>query len=335
MKLLSHFLTSVFLVICGAASLSANESAAETRVVSSISELQAAVAVAQPGDAIEFLSGHYLDEPIALEIKGVLGSPIRIYARDDAEVIVLSPIRLEGRHFSFENIRFEHEGNLTILAEDFRLTGAVFDEVKSKRWIVVEPGSQRVEIDHCVFQNKTSNAIHPRDCQLMEIKVRNKNEQHHIHHNLFRDVVKGASSNGFETLQLITENNPFDPPPGRSNSIIEDNLFARWNGEGEIISIKSNGNWIRRNTFRASRGGLVLRHGDDNVVTHNYLLGDGEAGSAGIRIQGTGQVVLGNYFQDLERNSFVMIDGTPDDLYVRVERAVVAFNTFVNCRDPF
>ena len=320
-------------VFCGAAL--ASVAAAEIHVVRSMPELQAAVAVAQPGDAIEMVAGPYIGEPISLELRGTADAPIRIFARDDAEVVVLSPLRLEGRHFSLENLQFEHEGNLRILAEDFRLTRAVFDEVRSKQWVVIESGSMRGEIDHCVFQNKTANAIHPRDCQLLQIRVLNQNEQHHIHHNLFRDVVRGATSNGYETLQLITENNPWDPPPGRSNTIIEDNLFARCNGEGEIISIKSNGNWIRRNTFRASRGGLVLRHGDDNVVTHNYMFGEGEPDSSGIRIQGTGQVVLGNYFQDLGRSGFSMTDGTPNDLYVRVEQATVAFNTFVNCRDPF
>ncbi len=71
------------------------------------------------------------------------------------------------------------------------------------------------------------------------------------------------------------------------------------------------------------------------MATHNYFFGAGEPDSTGIRIQGTDQVVLGNYFQDLGRSGFSMTDGTPDDLYVRVERATVAFNTFVNCRDPF
>jgi poly(beta-D-mannuronate) lyase len=307
----------------------------ETRVVNSMPELQAAVAAAQPGDTIELLAGPYLSAPIPLKVQGTSEAPIRISARDGEEVLILSPLRLEGQHFSLENLRFEHEGSLTILAEDFRLTRVVFDEVRSKRWVVVESGSKRVEIDHNIFQNKTANAVHPRDCQLLQIKVRNENERHRIHHNLFRDVVRGASSNGYETLQLITENNPWDPPAGRSNTIIEDNLFVRCSGEGEIISIKSNGNWIRRNTFRASRGGLVLRHGDDNWVTHNYFFGEGEPASSGVRIQGTGQVVLGNYFQDLGRSGFAMTDGTPDDLYVQVEDATIAFNTFVNCRNPF
>ncbi len=303
--------------------------------VGSISELKTVVLSATPGDRIELQPGHYLGEPLTLRLNGTAEDPIVIAGASADNTVILSPLRITGGHVGVERLRFEYQGSLHVSAHDFRLEGCVFDDVKSKKWVVVEPDSQRVEIAHCVFQNKTNNAIHPRDCQLMQIVVRNQNERHHIHHNLFRDIIEGATSNGFETFQLITENNPFDPPPGRSNSVVEDNLFVRCNGEREIMSIKSNGNWIRRNTFRASRGGFALRHGDDNVVTHNFLLGEGVEGTEGIRIQGTGQVVVGNYFHGLTGNGFAMMDGTPDDLYVRVEHAVVAFNTFVNCADSF
>ena len=130
--------------------------------------------------------------------------------------------------------------------------------------------------------------------------VLNKNERHHIHHNLFKDIPKGTENNGngYETLQLITKDNPFNPPPGNCNTIIEDNLFVRANGEAEIISIKSNGNIIRNNTFRACMGGLVLRHGHGNVATANVVLADGEPKANGIRFQGSTQVVANNYFED-------------------------------------
>jgi poly(beta-D-mannuronate) lyase len=165
----------------------------------------------------------------------------------------------------------------------------------------------------------------------MQIVVRNHNEQHHIHHNLFRNIPPG-NGNGYETLQLITEGNPFDPPGGHSQTLIENNLFIRCNGEAEIISIKSNGNTIRRNNFRACKGGLVLRHGDDNLVTGNFFFGDGETGSGGVRLQGTGQEVAHNYFHELGQYGIAMMDGTPDDLYMRVERAEIVFNTFIRCR---
>ena len=64
-------------------------------------------------------------------------------------------------------------------------------------------------------------------------------------------------------------------------------------------------------------------------------MGDGEEGSAGIRIQGIGQVVSNNYFQNLGIYGLGMMDGTPDDLYVRVENAYIHFNAFINCENTF
>ena len=152
----------------------------------------------------------------------------------------------------------------------------------------------------------------------MQIYVRNQGERHHIHHNHFVDIPEG---NGYETLQLITEGNPWDPEPGHCGTLIEYNLFERCNGEGEIISVKSNGNLLRRNTFRDCRGALVLRHGDDNVVSENFFWGEGEHRAGGVRLQGTDQVVVNNLFHSLNAFGVGMMDGASDDLYVRVERA--------------
>jgi poly(beta-D-mannuronate) lyase len=113
--------------------------------------------------------------------------------------------------------------------------------------------------------------------------------------------------------------------------VIEYNLFERCDGESEIISVKSNGNHLRGNTFSNCRGELVLRHGHRNVMNGNWFLG----GSGGVRLQGKDQVVVNNYFDRLSGAGVTMMDGTEDEFYSRVERALVAHNTFVNCRHAF
>jgi poly(beta-D-mannuronate) lyase len=165
----------------------------------------------------------------------------------------------------------------------------------------------------------------------MQIVVRNQGEKHHIHHNHFIDIPEGKSSNGYETVQLITERNPFDPDPGACGTVIEYNLFERCNGEAEVISVKSNGNTLRRNTFRDCRGGLVLRHGDSNTVSESFFLGDNEPRAGGVRLQGEDQIVINNTFRSLKAYGVSMMDGTPDDLYIRTQRALIAFNTFAGC----
>jgi poly(beta-D-mannuronate) lyase len=308
---------------------------AQLKIVKTTGELQKAILNAKPGDILLLDDGDFKDGAVHFAAKGTADKPIVIKARNSGKAIFSVPLKMEGEFLSIVGIDFRNMGNLDIFGKNCKVLHCSWSDVKSGKWIRVLPGSAEIEIAWNLFENKTNNREMERGCQLMQIVVRNENERHHIHHNLFRDIPEGKTGNGFETLQLITENNPFDPPGGHCNTIIEDNLFIRCNGESEIISVKSNGNLLRRNTFRASKGSLVLRHGHDNVVTGNFFFGDGEKGSGGVRLQGKGQIVANNYFQDLGLMGIGMMDGTPDDLYIRVEQAQVLFNTFINCRKNF
>jgi len=308
--------------------------AQNSKNVNSVEELKETISRAIPGDLILLEDGSFESEKFTISVNGTLEKPIIIKAKNKSKTIIKSSFKIEGDYISLIGVNFENEGKLEIFGKGCRVSQCTWNDAKTGKWIRVLPGSSEIEIDHNTFTNKTSNKDLERGCQLIQVVVRNENERHHIHHNLFKDIPKGKTGNGFETLQLITENNPFDPPLGSSNSIIEDNLFLRCNGESEIISVKSNGNILRRNTFRACRGSVVLRHGDDNIVTQNYFFGEGKSGSGGVRIQGTGQIVANNYFQDLGFG-LGMMDGTSDDLYIRVERAQILFNTFINCKKTF
>ena len=305
-----------------------------TKKAGTLKELQTLAEKAKPGDVIILSEKIYKDESIVISAKGEKGNPVIIKAKTKGNTFIQSPLKIKGKYVELSEFHFNEQGFLEIEGKNCKISRCTWDESKAKKWLRVLPGSSEIEIDNNIFRNKSSNLNFPRDCQLMQIVVLNKNEQHHIHHNIFENIPKG-SGNGFETLQIITKGNPFDPPPGDCNSLIEDNLFYKCNGESEIISVKSNGNILRRNTFKASNGALVLRHGDDNIVTQNYFLGEGEPGSGGVRIQGSGQIVANNYFQDLEGYGLGMMDGTPDDLYVQVENAQICYNSFINCRKTF
>jgi poly(beta-D-mannuronate) lyase len=299
--------------------------------VKTCAELEKAVRRARPGDVIVLADGDYGDKDCNVSGKGTAKAPIVVRAKNTGKVVMNRKLWLKGEHVSLIGVRFG-KGRVTISGRGLRMSRCIMSDVRHGTWVRVDARSRAVEIDHCLFERKNNNKKAKRSCQLMQIRVLNKKEGHHVHHNHFRDIPKGGGGNGFETIQLITEGNPFDPPGGHCETVIENNLFERCNGEPEIISVKANGNVIRGNTFRACRGAVVLRHGDDNTVTGNFFLGAGEAGSGGVRLQGTGQVVTKNYFHGLGRFGVAMMDGTDDKMYVRVERASVTFNTFVNCR---
>ena len=303
--------------------------------IMTLSDLEHRVSDARPGDTITLADGIYDGDMCELVAKGTTTHPITIQAKNIGKAVIQGPISIEGDYINLVGLRFEKKGSIKIRGTGCRISRCVMTDVQVSSWIDVLPESQQIEIDYCRFENKTNNSHHEGDRfdnrQLMRLIVRNKGEKHHIHHNYFVDIPEGKLDNGYETLQLITEGNPWDPEPGHCGTLIEYNLFERCNGEGEIISVKSNGNFLRRNTFRDCRGALWLRHGDDNVVSENFFFGEGERRAGGVLLQGTDQVVVNNLFHSLNAFGVSMMDGASDNLYVRTERAIVAFNTFVGC----
>jgi poly(beta-D-mannuronate) lyase len=298
-------------------------------LVTTMAALQKAVSEAKPGDVITLADGNY-DQSFKLKGNGTSDKPIVVRAQTLGQVGISKPVTIQGRYVTLLGVNFTKQGSVNMNGVGLRLSRCSMSNVGSGQWVTANSGCRKLEIDHCLFEKKENNRNRARGGQLFQIMVRNKGEEHHIHHNHFRDIPKGKG-NGFETIQLMTSGNPFNPTGDDCGTVIEDNLFERCNGEAEIISVKSNGNIVRRNTFRECRGSLVLRTGHRNQAVANIFIGGKETGSGGIRLQGKDQVVANNYFYGL-RYGVAMMDGTPDDLYVRVERAKIIHNTMVNCR---
>ncbi|MFY9243944.1 MAG: chondroitinase-B domain-containing protein [Polaribacter sp.] len=83
-----------------------------------------------------------------------------------------------------------------------------------------------------------------------------------------------------------------------SNTAVSNNYFVEADGENEIITNKSKNNKYINNTFRRSRGSLVLRHGSNATVEGNYFLGENVEGTGGIRITDSNHTITNNYIQD-------------------------------------
>jgi poly(beta-D-mannuronate) lyase len=74
-------------------------------------------------------------------------------------------------------------------------------------------------------------------------------------------------------------------------------------------------------------------------VEQNFFLGNKAKGTGGVRIIGTGHVVINNYFADLEgddsRSAVSLMYGivnSPLYGYFQVEDAIVAYNSFIDCK---
>ncbi|MCV4230848.1 discoidin domain-containing protein [Virgibacillus sp. LDC1] len=94
---------------------------------------------------------------------------------------------------------------------------------------------------------------------------------------------------------------------------VQYNLFDGFNGEDEVISVKSSDNIIRYNTIRHSYGGIVSRHGNRNSFYGNHLIGDGVTpGSSGFRIYGNDHKIYNNYMEGLT-DKVIRLDGGTHD----------------------
>ena len=121
-------------------------------------------------------------------------------------------------------------------------------------------------------------------------------------------------------------------------TVIEYNLFEECDGDPEIISIKSCKDTVRYNTILRSQGTVSLRHGDGSVVHDNYFLGDGKAGTGGVRIYGRKHKIYNNYFEGLMGYrwdaAITLTNGDTDSGSVsahwRIDDLTISHNTLVN-----
>jgi poly(beta-D-mannuronate) lyase len=199
------------------------------------------------------------------------------------------------------------------------------DKKSNTKWVSLYGTHNRV--DHCIFGGKTNGG------QTLVVWLSGEPNHHRIDHNHFgRRPPLGF--NGGETIRVGTS----DWSMSDSHTTVEYNLFEECNGEIEIVSNKSCRNTYRYNTFVNCEGALTLRHGNRCAVEGNFFFGNHKAGTGGVRVIGEDHIVVNNYFAGLagegSRSALTMMNGIPDSPlagYLQVKRALIEFNTFVDC----
>ncbi|WP_295935745.1 chondroitinase-B domain-containing protein [uncultured Alistipes sp.] len=306
----------------------------------------AALKQAEPGDRIVIENGIYRDAELKWRGTGVEGKPVVIEAATPGGVVVegASSLRfagewleIRGLHFqggdtpSGAVIEFRYGGDV---ANNCRLTECVVDGYNPARrdiaysYILVFGRHNRV--DHCSLTGKLNLGV---TLIVMLNEERSLENFHSIDHNHFgpRPVY---GSNGAETIRVGTSQQAYSS----SNTLIEENLFDRCNGEVEVVSIKSSDNVIRRNVFWESQGVLALRHGDRNRAEENLFVGNGIRNTGGIRIVNAGHKVIGNSMWGIAGGRFfsalAVMNAVPNSLpnrYCLVEDVDITNNIFVDC----
>lgn len=357
------------MALVGLRSLDAQPSASQpvaVHRVATAAELDAAIARAAPGDAIELRDGMWTDVRIDFSSTGTRARPITLRARTPGRAVLTgtSTLRITGPHLVVDGLVFRRaqpveskDPVIVFRSRHGRLVNSSVEHYNppafETRYHWVQFAGDSNVVERCFFANKTH--------QGPVIALADSARYNAVRHSWFKDMPH-VSANGREVIQAIGYGSSEELGADGAFMTIEFNLFERADGEGaEIISLKSNRNLVRFNTIRATIGGIVGRSGNFNTVEGNIILGENQPGTQGIRLSGQGHRVLNNYVAGVTGGALRLYAGehfvdergkvdslTPDfkpifrggtpygvvPAYGRVVDAVVAFNTFVNNTAP-
>lgn len=323
----------------------------EPRLVRNPQEYADAVRSLQPGDTVVLADGTWSDFQILLSGQGAAGRPITLTAQTPGGVVLTgqSNLRLAGEFLVVSNLVFRDGWSPTGEVVSFRrsrseranhsrVTGVVIDRFnkpdrsQSDHWVALYGHDNRFDHNHVAGKsNAGATLVVVRDAE------QGLENRHRIDHNYFGPR-PNLGSNGGETIRVGTSHDAMSD----SRTVVENNWFEGCDGEVEIVSNKSGGNVYRGNVFHRSRGALVLRHGDGNLVEDNVFLGGGEPHTGGIRVINRRQTIRNNYLEGLAGDGFAsaltVMYGVPDspaNRYVQVDRAIIENNTLIGARSVF
>ncbi|MFC4910792.1 polysaccharide lyase 6 family protein [Actinomadura gamaensis] len=265
--------------------------AGRTVLASSPADLQKKVNAARPGDTVLLRDGSYtLDEPVAITGRaGTKRARITVGAQHTGKVVLSGKggITLSrSPYVTLSGFVFHTRQAPAVPADSpgVRLTRNTFrlaEPSGKNNWVSVE--ADDVQVDHNTFAHKRSQGVY------LQINGPGKTmaQRTHVNANLFSDHGYGGS-NGGECVRLGYGDKGAVP----AHALVEGNLLDRANGDVEGISVKSSNNVIRYNTFRNSKGWIVLRFSNDSQVYGNHLFG-----TSGIRFYGRGHDIHTNYVE--------------------------------------
>jgi poly(beta-D-mannuronate) lyase len=312
--------------------------------VSSAQQINAALTSLVPGDTLVMTKGTWTNQQIVFQANGTADKKIYLVAEKEGEVILngTSTLRIAGNHLVVSGLYFKdgysasgaviefRNGNIN--SNNCRLTNTAIvnynstDKTKDYKWISLYGTYNRV--DHCYLKGKDNIGT------TLVVWLGSTPNYHLIDNNYFA-YRPAYPENGAETIRIGDSGTSMQD----SYTTVEYNYFEQCNGETEIISNKSCENIYRYNTFKDCEGTLTLRHGNRCTVENNFFFCGSKSNSGGIRIIGEDHKVINNYVEFATgtsyRSGITLMNGVPNsplNRYFQVKRAIVAFNTIVNCR---
>jgi poly(beta-D-mannuronate) lyase len=311
---------------------SEDENYVQTITVNSLSSLVQAVKNADISTKIILENGIYKDLNVA-QLRGN-SAPVLIVAKNHNAVQIQRNLEIFGNNITIKGLLFNGGyknnsrdglgGCVYNFGNDNRVTRCTWDDSKARRWMYSIKGD-RFELDHCTFKNKYNNIDYRQaiTAAIYSYQDATTPSKHHIHHNYWHNIIKGKTSNGYESLIIygaksFADHNTDTHNPGMNHNVLcEYNLFEKCDGEIEIISIKTPGTILQYNTIKDSAGGITLRHGRNNTIRYNHITGNKRL-SYGIRVTGDNEHIYNNYINISGTSipGIELLNGTVDDDYL-------------------
>jgi hypothetical protein len=313
---------------------------ARTEDVDGSGALADALESVAPGTTLVLADGTY-DGEFAMQVRATAEAPVVVRAANPGKAVIASGagIVVEGSsHVVVSGLTFR-SGASTLLklesSNNVRVTHNTFDRggagEESSKWLYIGGAdSHHNRVDHNTFQNKTD----PGNYLTLDGSETQVSQHDRIDHNRFVRLGPRAE-NEKEAVRLgwseISMSSGF--------TVFEYNLLEECDGDPEIVSVKASDMTVRYNTVRRSKGVLSLRHGDRNSLHGNLIIGEGRAGTGGIRMYGADNRVFNNYIAGTTGTGYdsaLSIDGGDAEpggglnKHHRVDNALVVFNTLVD-----
>lgn len=334
-------------------------------VVNTKTALQNGVNNAAPGQVFVIPNGTYSNFTCSFTKAATADAPIIIRAESVGGVTFTGASYFtfkKASHIIFEGFVFDCTGNSTLIkleaSNNIRITRNVFEQesTSSVKWIVVVGTyndytfqflSHHNRIDHNIFKNKlTPGNFITIDGTYNQTQTENYQSTYdRIDHNYFFNSSPRVEN---EKEAIRIGNSQLCNSSGYTT--VEFNLFEDCDGDPEIVSVKSNDNYIKHNTFRGNYGTLCLRQGNRTMIEGNYFFGNNKADgllgtqpiyTGGIRVYGTDHVIINNYMEGLRgtkwdapitltQGDVITGSSTNYSAHFRPERITIGYNTLVN-----
>jgi hypothetical protein len=261
------------------------------------------------GDTVELADGTYdFNTYLNVTVSGTPAQPILIKAKNTGKAILINKSYFDLKGVSYVTIQgfdFKCADGTVLKIESckyVRVTRNIFHLVESTgtAWVIIQdlynataPVSEHNRIDHNLFENKTMVGNMVR-LDGFEGTPTRSSQYDLIDHNYFRNTGPRID-NGMETIRMGVSSLSSTSGFGT----VEYNLFEDCNGDPEFVSVKTDDNVVRYNTFRRCMGTCCLRQTSRSSVYGNFFLGEGRDSTGGVRVYRSDNTIYNNYFANL------------------------------------